>query len=329
LEDLSPIDIKTAISNTTGPKAALFVPEAAFELLVRRQLAKLREPSLQCVDLVYDELERIIHSINFVELDRFQNLKVELIESATNLLRNCKIPSKEMISNLHNMELCFINTNHPDFQIDQIIAGVMQRRQQSQQVKQLQPQSTPQQIQQDQNQQQQQQQQYQISIPNKNIKDQQRKSQTIVSNQQISPTTNDSSLDNKGFLNFFFGPKKESNNSNNINNNKNTSVVMKPSSQIQKSEHLKLQQVPTTLNITSISGQKDFEIELLESLLCEYFNISRKNFQDLVPKTIMYLMIMKSKTEMQNELVQKLYKEQSFENLFNENPQIVQKKKIM
>lgn len=38
---------------------------------------------------------------------------------------------------------------------------------------------------------------------------------------------------------------------------------MKPSSQIQKSEHLKLQQVPTTLNITSISGQKDFEIELL------------------------------------------------------------------
>lgn len=42
LEDLSPIDIKTAISNTTGPKAALFVPEAAFELLVRRQLAKLR-----------------------------------------------------------------------------------------------------------------------------------------------------------------------------------------------------------------------------------------------------------------------------------------------
>lgn len=83
-----------------------------------------------------------------------------------------------MISNLHNMELCFINTNHPDFQIDQIIAGVMQRRQQSQQVKQLQPQSTQQQIQQDQNQQQQQQ-QYQISTQNKNIKDQQRKSQTI------------------------------------------------------------------------------------------------------------------------------------------------------
>lgn len=42
----------------------------------------------------------------------------------------------------------------------------------------------------------------------------------------------------------------------------------------------------------------------------------------------MYLMIMKSKTEMQNELVQKLYKEQSFENLFNENPQIVQKRKL-
>jgi hypothetical protein len=37
-----------------SPKAALFVPESAFELLVRRQLARFKEPALQCVDLVYD-----------------------------------------------------------------------------------------------------------------------------------------------------------------------------------------------------------------------------------------------------------------------------------
>jgi replication fork clamp-binding protein CrfC len=63
LDGLTPSDIKTSISNATSPKAALFVPESAFELLVRRQIARMKEPSLQCVDLVFDELERIVRSI--------------------------------------------------------------------------------------------------------------------------------------------------------------------------------------------------------------------------------------------------------------------------
>jgi replication fork clamp-binding protein CrfC len=46
-----------------GPRSALFVPEVAFEMLVKRQIARLEEPSLQCVELVYDELQRIISQV--------------------------------------------------------------------------------------------------------------------------------------------------------------------------------------------------------------------------------------------------------------------------
>jgi dynamin 1-like protein len=59
-EELSDEDIRIAIQNATGPKNALFVPEVPFELLVRRQIARLLEPSLQCARFIYDELVKVM-----------------------------------------------------------------------------------------------------------------------------------------------------------------------------------------------------------------------------------------------------------------------------
>lgn len=47
------------ISHFQGPRPALFVPEIAFELLVKRQIKRLEEPSLRCVELVHEEMQRI------------------------------------------------------------------------------------------------------------------------------------------------------------------------------------------------------------------------------------------------------------------------------
>ncbi|KAL2091923.1 hypothetical protein ACEWY4_011721 [Coilia grayii] len=60
LGGLSDLDILTAIRNATGPRPALFVPEVSFELLVKRQIKRLEEPSLRCVELVHEEMQRII-----------------------------------------------------------------------------------------------------------------------------------------------------------------------------------------------------------------------------------------------------------------------------
>ena len=38
-----------------------------------------------------------------------------MVEVVNELLVNCKMPSRKMISNLIAIELAYINTNHPDF----------------------------------------------------------------------------------------------------------------------------------------------------------------------------------------------------------------------
>ena len=55
-------DIRTAIRNSTGPRPSLFIPEIAFDLLVKPQIKLLEAPSLRCVEMVYEELVKICHN---------------------------------------------------------------------------------------------------------------------------------------------------------------------------------------------------------------------------------------------------------------------------
>ena len=84
-------------------------------MLVRRQISRLEEPSLQCVEFVYDELQRIVGNLEIKELMRFQTLREKIVEVANNLLTQCKVPTRQMIQNLIAIELAYINTNHEDF----------------------------------------------------------------------------------------------------------------------------------------------------------------------------------------------------------------------
>lgn len=71
---------------------------------------------IRCVELVHDELERIIQRCNraIPEIIRFPNLKEKICEVVSNLLKHRLEPTKEMIKNLINIELDYIDTNHPD-----------------------------------------------------------------------------------------------------------------------------------------------------------------------------------------------------------------------
>uniref|UniRef100_A0A8C5HBU1 Dynamin-1-like protein n=1 Tax=Gouania willdenowi TaxID=441366 RepID=A0A8C5HBU1_GOUWI len=118
LGGLTDLDILTAIRNATGPRPALFVPEISFELLVKRQMKRLEEPSLRCVELVHEELQRIIQhcsSYSTQELLRFPKLHDSIVEVVTGLLRKRLPITNEMVHNLVAIELAYINTKHPDF----------------------------------------------------------------------------------------------------------------------------------------------------------------------------------------------------------------------
>ncbi|KAF8638404.1 hypothetical protein AX17_002229 [Amanita inopinata Kibby_2008] len=108
-------DIRTAIRNSTGPRPSLFVPEAAFDLLVKPQIKLLEGPSLRCVELVYEELVKICHNCTSMELQRFPRLHAQLIEVVSELLRERLGPTSEYAQSLIEIQAAYINTNHPAF----------------------------------------------------------------------------------------------------------------------------------------------------------------------------------------------------------------------
>lgn len=118
LAGLSKMDILTAIRNATGPRPALFVPEVSFELLVKRQIRRLEEPSLRCVELIHEEMQRIIQHCGTEvqqEMLRFPKLHEKIVDVVTQLLRRRLPTTNAMVENLVAIELAYINTKHPDF----------------------------------------------------------------------------------------------------------------------------------------------------------------------------------------------------------------------
>ncbi|KAJ3774531.1 Dynamin central region-domain-containing protein [Lentinula raphanica] len=137
-QNLDNQDIRTAIRNSTGPRPSLFVPEVAFDLLVKPQIKLLEAPSLRCVELVYEELVKICHNCTSVELQRFPRLHAQLIEVVSDLLRERLGPTSEYTQSLIDIQAAYINTNHPAF-----IAGSAMAAAQAQSPPRIQPPPRP------------------------------------------------------------------------------------------------------------------------------------------------------------------------------------------
>lgn len=136
LTGLSKMDILTAIRNATGPRPALFVPEVSFELLVKRQIRRLEEPSQRCVELIHEEMQRIIQHCGTEvqqEMLRFPKLHEKIIDVVTQLLRRRLPTTNAMVENLVQIELAYINTKHPDFHKDAALVPSLMKQQQENQ----------------------------------------------------------------------------------------------------------------------------------------------------------------------------------------------------
>lgn len=74
--ELTDEDVRTAIKNSGGVKGSLLIPEAPFELLVRRAISRLLPSALQCQQFVHAELLRIASQCAPADVTRFPNLQV-------------------------------------------------------------------------------------------------------------------------------------------------------------------------------------------------------------------------------------------------------------
>ena len=104
-DGLSDEEIRTTICNANGTRPALFVPEISFDILVKRQISRLEQPGIQCVDLVYEELQRIASQSEPTELTRFPNLRDRMVEVVSSLLKRCVGPTQMMVGNIVKIEL--------------------------------------------------------------------------------------------------------------------------------------------------------------------------------------------------------------------------------
>ncbi|XP_074055599.1 LOW QUALITY PROTEIN: dynamin-1-like protein [Macrotis lagotis] len=136
LESISPLtgltmlDIMIAIQNTMGPQPVYFTPKSSFELLVKKQIKRLEEPSLRCVELVHEELQRLIqHCLTYSikELPCFPKLQKAITDIVTSFLKKRLPITKEMVHNLVAIELAYINTKHPDFIDMSLVSASIQR----------------------------------------------------------------------------------------------------------------------------------------------------------------------------------------------------------
>jgi dynamin 1-like protein len=112
---LSDDDIRTAIKNSNGLRPSLFIPELAFEVLVKHQITRLQSPSLICVKRVFDELRNIVNQIRIPEINKYKKLDNKMRFVMEDVLNKCLEPTNQMIKNLIDIESSHINTSHPDF----------------------------------------------------------------------------------------------------------------------------------------------------------------------------------------------------------------------
>ncbi|KAH9760230.1 dynamin-1-like protein [Citrus sinensis] len=266
-QDLTDEDIRTAIQNATGPRNALFVPEVPFEVLVRRQIARLLDPCLQCLRFVYDELIKMSHACAVTELQRFPVLRRHLDDVMGKFIRDSVRPAERMIDSLIEIEMDYINSSHPNF-----VGGKKA-----------------------------------VEVAMQQLKSSQLGNCNVGGN---------SSSRTWGFP-IIFGGKVQAGES--------------PASRSPHETLHNVEQLPSTIQLTeppSILGplemteQEAVEILVTKLLLQSYYDVVRKNVQDLVPKSIMHFLVNHAKRNLHNTFIQKLYRENHVEELLQEHDEV-------
>ncbi|XP_076245573.1 dynamin related protein 1 isoform X2 [Calliopsis andreniformis] len=308
LAGLTKMDILTAIRNATGPRPALFIPEVSFELLVKRQIRRLEEPSLRCVELVHEEMQRIIQHCGTEvqqEMLRFPKLHERIVDVVTHLLRRRLPTTNHMVENLVAIELAYINTKHPDFHKDAALVSSLLKNSDTDHVKQNRrlPSATNSIIQNDTN------------------KDQQgAQNHWLLSN--LLPqgrTDSSSSIDGSPIRN------RENSGSPHPNPSPNPIIEVQKASPQQKPVNL-LPEVPMQTS-RKLSEREQRDCDVIERLIKSYFYIVRKSIQDSVPKAVMHFLVNYVKDNLQSELVTHLYKSDHAEVLLNESEHVAVRRK--
>ncbi|CAG8470143.1 5719_t:CDS:10 [Scutellospora calospora] len=334
LESISPCgnlsvqDIRTAIRNSTGPRPSLFVPEIAFDLLVKPQILLLEQPSLRCVELVHEELTKICHSSGNQELGRYPRLHAKLVEVVSDLLRERLNPTSSYVESLISIQRAYVNTNHPDFiggagAMSDLVRKSEKKRREFEKLNRranmggnmthISP----------------------LSGPSISSKDESQDGSPLSDKESSGSKdlglqngiSNNAWAQRESFLTYFFGAGNKSDRTilpdQPLPNRNGTSA--KTGIDMGELER-KLDNGAIVDDAIHLTDREEMEIQLIRSLITSYFNLVRKTIQDLVPKAIMHLLVNYSRESVQNRLVSELYKEELFVDLLQEDENLASRR---
>ncbi|XP_062097341.1 dynamin-related protein 3A-like [Humulus lupulus] len=282
-EGLTDNDIQIAIQNAAGARNALIiVPEAPFEVLVRTQIARLLDPSLQCVRYVYDELMKISHACEVNDLQRFPTLRRRMDEIMVKFLRDGVKPAEKMIGDLIEMEMDCINYSHPNF----LNGGKA------------------------------------VKLALEQLRSQQRSQPSVNNEKPTASGENTSTSSWRMPIPSMFGARGSSE-----GKPASSTTVHEPDGSNQMPCTIQLKEPPSILKPPGATDNETIEIFVTKSLIRSYYDIVRKNIQDLVPKAIMHFLVNHTKRKLQSAFTQKLYRGDLFEELLLEDDEVVLKRK--
>ncbi|CAO0791682.1 unnamed protein product [Mucor circinelloides] len=288
LEQIKDVDIRTILYNSSGSSPALFVATTAFEVIIKQQIKRLEEPSVKCINMVYDELVRILSQLlNKQFFKRFPALKERFYQVVLSFFKKALTPTSKLVTDLVAMEACYINTAHPDFlsghQAIAIVNEQLQAKNQPAQITDKQHNATA------------------------NGGSRQQQLAALQTNTHSSASSFDSNSDQNGsfFGSFFSGPKKT----------KKTAGAL-------------MEAPPATLKAMGALSEREFmETEVIKLLIQSYYNIVKRTMIDMVPKAIMLNLVSHAKEELQRELLSELYKAEVLDDLLQESEFTQQRRK--
>eukprot|EP00047_Mylnosiga_fluctuans_P003192 m.227876 g.227876 ORF g.227876 m.227876 type:complete len:716 (-) comp11660_c0_seq1:70-2217(-) len=312
LESLDPLQgleaehILTAIRNASGTRSSLFIPESSFEFLVKRQVARLENPALRCIELVSEELERLINLCIFPELHRFRELRDRIVQTTNSLLHSRTDPTTKMVENLIAIEVAYINTTHPDFE------GAMAALQSGH------PEVEP-------------------AVPARPVqalpvpaKEAPKLSSTPTPQEQL-PGADSQGISSSFFPFFGLGGRAAAAKG---ATDAPVSIIGLPEAMPETTAapqpRLRMAvsgPVTVTAPTAGLTSKQTREVEMMRQLIAAYFAIARKRIQDTIPKAIMHFMVNYINEQLQNELVRSLYRPDHLGELLQEDPSLAAQRK--
>lgn len=325
LNELDPVsrlsveDVRVAIRNSAGPRASLFVPERAFDILMKPLISAFLSPSQQCVQLTFEELLRLCHTCADLDLKRYPTFKHKLLETLSKMLNEHLQKTTQYIASLIDVQAAYINTSHPRFiSTSEVVAFALANEPSAD----LDASSAL------------------DSIEN-------RKSAPLpavandIADLSIDEQADSESSGHSTVKSASKSPAKSATKSSSpvIGANSAVSVLNDmPSSQNEddsKREFLnrffgKPDQQPSYVKPSpkpmDFDSKDQMECRIMYKLIESYFQVVRETVSDQVPKAIMHFMVNSAKSKIQSCLITELYKEDLFDELLYEDKQVVQER---